>query len=140
MGEQTGLYVMRVASMLLGMHPQTLHKYERVGLISPARSRTLRRYSDEDIARLRIIKYLVNEMGLNLAGVELALSLRAKLLQLGGLISTMEASEVTPRQLQEAINDMLNDMLNLLGPGVSSTSALSPTVQPYNPQTDNERR
>ena len=54
MGEQgTGVYVMRVACMLSGMHPQTLRKYERAGLLVPSPSKMLRMYSDDDIARLR---------------------------------------------------------------------------------------
>ena len=82
MEETTGVYVMRVASMLSGMHPQTLRKYERAGLLAPSRSNMLRLYSDEDIARLRVIKCLVEETGLNLAGVELALNLRDRLLDM----------------------------------------------------------
>ena len=75
-----GIYVMQVASMLTGMHPQTLRKYERAGFLAPSRSKTLRMYSDEDIARLKTIKYLVDEVGLNLAGVGLALQLQDTLL------------------------------------------------------------
>jgi MerR family transcriptional regulator/heat shock protein HspR len=58
------------------MHPQTLRKYEREGLIAPSRTTgNLRLYSDEDLDRLRQVKYLVNERGLNLAGVQLILEL-----------------------------------------------------------------
>ena len=78
----TGVYVMQVASTLSGMHPQTLRKYERVGFLTPSRSRTLRMYSEEDIARLRLIKRLVDEVGLNLNGVELAFSLQNKILDM----------------------------------------------------------
>ncbi len=76
--EPKGVYVMRIASMLSGMHPQTLRKYERVGLLAPSRSGMLRMYSDDDIALLKMIKYLVEGLGLNLAGVELALNLRSR--------------------------------------------------------------
>ena len=58
------------------MHPQTLRKYERLGLVNPSRSGGMvRYYSDQDINRLRMIKYLVEERGMNLAGVELALEM-----------------------------------------------------------------
>ena len=58
------------------MHPQTLRKYERVGLVRPSRTvGMLRLYSEEDIARLRLIKHLVGDLGLNIAGVQLALEL-----------------------------------------------------------------
>ncbi len=74
-----GVYVMRVASRLSGMHPQTLRKYERVGLLAPTRIGALRMYSDEDIALLKMIKYLIGDLGLNLAGVELAMRMRSGL-------------------------------------------------------------
>lgn len=53
------------------MHPQTLRKYERLGLIQPARTTgSMRRYSREELRRLRLIKHLVDEVGVNLAGVQ----------------------------------------------------------------------
>ena len=70
------LFVISVAARLVEMHPQTLRKYEREGLIAPSRtSGNLRLYSDRDIERLRQVKYLVEHRGLNLAGVQLALEL-----------------------------------------------------------------
>ena len=70
------VFVISVAARLLEMHPQTLRKYEREGLILPSRTDgNLRLYSDRDIERLRQVKYLVEECGLNLAGVQLALQL-----------------------------------------------------------------
>ena len=74
MRESEPLYVISVASRLLKLHPQTLRKYERVGFVAPSRTTgNLRLYSAEDIDRLRQIKHLVEERGVNLAGVELAL-------------------------------------------------------------------
>ncbi len=70
------VFVISVAARLLEMHPQTLRKYEREGLIAPSRTTgNLRLYSDRDIERLRQVKYLVEQRGLNLAGVQLALEL-----------------------------------------------------------------
>lgn len=70
------LFVISVAARLVEMHPQTLRKYEREGLIAPSRTAgNLRLYSDEDIERLRQVKYLVEQRGLNLAGVQLVLEL-----------------------------------------------------------------
>lgn len=70
------LFVISVAARLVEMHPQTLRKYEREGLIAPSRtSGNLRLYSDEDIERLRQVKYLVERRGLNLAGVQLVLEM-----------------------------------------------------------------
>jgi|SRR5690606_22963259 MerR family transcriptional regulator/heat shock protein HspR len=77
------LFVISVAARLVEMHPQTLRKYEREGLIAPSRtSGNLRLYSDEDIERLRQVKYLVETRGLNLAGVQLALELTQSLRKL----------------------------------------------------------
>ena len=65
-----------VAARVLGMHPQTLRKYERLGLVHPSRTvGSMRVYSREEIARLRLIKRLVEELGVNLAGVQQLLSI-----------------------------------------------------------------
>ena len=66
----------------LDMHPQTLRKYERAGFIEPLRMGALRTYSDEDVARLRLIKHFVEGLGLNLSGVQMALSFTNELLEL----------------------------------------------------------
>src|SRR5262245_55848519 len=89
------VFIISVAARLLEMHPQTLRKYEREGLIAPSRtSGNLRLYSDSDIERLRQVKYLVDDRGLNLAGVQLALELTARLRQLrNGLEAEGGASE-----------------------------------------------
>lgn len=74
------LFVISVAARLVEMHPQTLRKYEREGLVAPSRtSGNLRLYSDSDIEQLRQVKYLVEQRGLNLAGVQLALELTREL-------------------------------------------------------------
>ncbi len=58
------LFVISVAARLVQMHPQTLRKYEREGLIAPSRTQgNLRLYSDQDIERLRQVKYLVEDLG-----------------------------------------------------------------------------
>src|SRR5688572_9943352 len=77
------LFVISVAARLVEMHPQTLRKYEREGLVAPSRTTgNLRLYSDRDIERLRQVKYLVEERGLNLAGVQVALDMTQSLLDL----------------------------------------------------------
>ena len=66
---ENALYVISIAAELAGVHPQTLRVYERKGLVQPHRTEgNTRRYSEEDIQRLRRIQALTNE-GLNLAGV-----------------------------------------------------------------------
>jgi MerR family transcriptional regulator, heat shock protein HspR len=74
------LFVISVAARLVKMHPQTLRKYEREGLIAPSRTQgNLRLYSDRDIERLRQVKYLVEDRGLNLAGVQMVLDITRRL-------------------------------------------------------------
>lgn len=111
MENATGVYVMQVASMLSGMHPQTLRKYERAGFLAPSRSNALRMYSDEDIARLKMIKHLVDEGRLNLAGVELALKLRGSILD----IKEELASAGISRRLGERLVRLLDGLLGVLG-------------------------
>jgi len=65
------LLFISMAAELLGMHPQTLRKYERLGLVQPARTMgSMRLYAREELERLRLIKRLVDEQGVNLAGVQ----------------------------------------------------------------------
>ena len=69
-------FVISIAARMVGLHAQTLRYYERVGLIWPSRSVGRQRlYSPADIERLRKIKTFTDEMGLNLAGAEVALKL-----------------------------------------------------------------
>ena len=76
-------YVISVAARLLGMHVQTLRYYERVGLIEPFRSRgNFRLYSEQDIERLREVKRLMEDLGVNLAGAEVILRMRDRLAEL----------------------------------------------------------
>src|SRR5437870_12512464 len=70
------LYLICMAARMLGMHPQTLRKYERLGLVQPTRTiGSMRLYSREELERLRIIKHLVDDGGINLAGLQRMLSI-----------------------------------------------------------------
>jgi len=76
------VFMISLAARLCEMHPQTLRMYERLGLVSPARRNGRNRlYSEEDIARLRQIQRLTQDLGVNLAGVEVILDLLQKLEQ-----------------------------------------------------------
>jgi MerR family transcriptional regulator/heat shock protein HspR len=71
MASDQDLLFISMAAEMLGMHPQTLRKYERLGLIQPSRTiGSMRLYSREELERLRLIKHLVDELGINLAGVQ----------------------------------------------------------------------
>ena len=101
-----GLYVISVAARLLEMHPQTLRKYERVGLVSPSRTvGMLRLYSEEDIVRLRLIKHLVGDLGLNMAGVELSLNMFNQVLKMRSGLDQAEPSDLK-KYLEECLEDM----------------------------------
>jgi MerR family transcriptional regulator/heat shock protein HspR len=112
------LFVISVAARLVEMHPQTLRKYEREGLIAPSRTQgNLRLYSDRDIEQLRQVKYLVEDRGLNLAGVQLALDLTRRL-------RTLRERSEGMRQLSNGtqsassfagIRDELDSVLAMLG-------------------------
>lgn len=104
------LFVISVAARLVEMHPQTLRKYEREGLIAPSRTTgNLRLYSDSDIERLRQVKYLVEQRGLNLAGVQLALELTRQLQSIRQS-ATSQAAELTGDELAGAFDDVLKKL------------------------------
>ena len=76
MGLDHDLYFISVAARMLGMHPQTLRKYERLGLVQPSRTiGSMRLYSRDELERLQVIKRLVDDGGINLAGVQRLLSI-----------------------------------------------------------------
>ena len=76
-------FVISIAARMVGVHAQTLRYYERVGLIWPSRTVGRQRlYSPSDIERLRRIKTFTEEMGMNLAGAEVALKLVERIDQL----------------------------------------------------------
>ncbi|MBI2935254.1 MAG: MerR family transcriptional regulator [Chloroflexi bacterium] len=104
-----GLYVISVASRMLNMHPQTLRKYERLGRVTPYRTLgMLRLYSDEDIVRLRMIKDLVEQRGINLAGVEIALSLARGLLELRqGMSALLRGEEEARVRTEQSLAELL---------------------------------
>ena len=65
------------------LHPQTLRLYERVGLLKPSRSQgNTRLYTDADLERLEVILTLARDMGVNLAGIEIILNMREKMIEM----------------------------------------------------------
>ncbi len=108
--QEQGVYVISVAARIVEMHPQTLRKYERVRLVTPSRTLgMLRLYSNEDIARLRLIKHLVGDLGLNLAGVHLALGLFNHMLAVRGGLDNLEGTS-----LKKYLNDRLDEIFHML--------------------------
>lgn len=73
-------YVISIAARLVGMHQQTLRYYERAGLIEPKRTvGNIRMYSNSDIQRIRQAQRLVDELGVNLAGVEVIIRMNEQM-------------------------------------------------------------
>lgn len=90
-------YVISIAARILGTQTYTLRYYERIGLIEPKRSQgNIRLYSDRDIDLLRRVKALVEDMGVNLAGVEVILRLVQRM---GEMQNEMEKLEFEVKRL-----------------------------------------
>jgi MerR family transcriptional regulator, heat shock protein HspR len=103
------LFVISVAAELAGVHPQTLRIYERKGLVDPARTGGgSRRYSEEDIERLRRIQDLTNE-GLNLAGVKRVIELEDEVERLRAALeqTRVEAREAVDRTHRSYRRDLV---------------------------------
>ena len=110
--QMEGVYIISVAARILDMHPQTLRKYERLGLVRPGRTLgMLRLYSTEDIRKLRLIRHLSDEMGLNLAGVEFALTAVQNLITMRQRLAARLGPEAGKEVTEEL--DLLFRSLNL---------------------------
>src|SRR6201984_3545002 len=76
-------YMISAVAELYKLHPQTLRLYERVGLLKPSRSQgNTRLYTDEDLERLDVILTLARDMGVTLAGIEIILNMREKMVEM----------------------------------------------------------
>ena len=96
---ERAVYVVSVAAELAGMHPQTLRQYDRLGLVSPARTRGRgRRYSHRDVERLRRIQSLSQE-GINLEGIRRILALEARVEELEADNARMRSREAVVQRI-----------------------------------------
>lgn len=85
-------YVISIAARMVGVQTYTLRYYERVGIIEPSRSRgNIRLYSERDIAYLRRVKTLMDDMGVNLAGVEVITRIMQQMLELQNQVQELES-------------------------------------------------
>jgi MerR family transcriptional regulator, heat shock protein HspR len=108
------LIFISMAARMLGMHPQTLRKYERLGLVRPARTiGSMRLYSADEIERLRFIKRLVEDLGINLAGVQQLLEIAEVMRRIQPLMQEdgLSRNELRRKLLREL--GRLNQMLGL---------------------------
>ncbi|HEX6973767.1 MAG TPA: MerR family transcriptional regulator [Vicinamibacterales bacterium] len=94
------LYFISMAARLLDMHPQTLRKYERLGLVRPSRTiGSTRLYSEDELERLRLIKHLVDEAGVNLAGVQRLLAIAESVQRIRPLVNEESGRPDAKRRL-----------------------------------------
>jgi len=108
------IFFISTASRILGMHPQTLRKYDRLGLVSPNRTvGSMRLYSPKQIERLRLIKILVDKKRINLAGVQQLLSIADSVHRLRDIagLENYSQSNVHRRLLREL--DTLEKLVDL---------------------------
>ena len=109
--EIEGVYVISVAARILEMHPQTLRKYERLGLVNPVRTvGMLRLYSPVDIQKILLIRHLMINLELNLAGVKFALALVENLLGLRELINIRVVDRKTKLMLDQEISQLFRNL------------------------------
>jgi MerR family transcriptional regulator/heat shock protein HspR len=112
MGLQDDLYFISMAARMLGMHPQTLRKYERLGLVQPSRTiGSMRLYSRDELERLRVIKRLVDDGGINLAGVQRLLSIAEVVQRMRPL---MHDEPLTPRDTRR-LSQEFDELMRMLG-------------------------
>ncbi|HUV75368.1 MAG TPA: MerR family transcriptional regulator [Dehalococcoidales bacterium] len=85
-------YVISVTARMLGVQTYTLRYYEKIGIIEPARSRgNIRLYSERDIALLRRAKTLMDDLGVNLAGVEVIMRMAQHMNELQNHMEELES-------------------------------------------------
>jgi MerR family transcriptional regulator, heat shock protein HspR len=100
MAVEHDLYFISMAARLLDMHPQTLRKYERLGLVRPTRTvGSMRVYSREELDRLKLIKYFVDQEGVNLAGVQRLLDIAEAVQRLRPLMQESTTKPEARRRL-----------------------------------------
>lgn len=92
-------YTISVVARMVDLHPQTLRNYEQLGLVKPQRSEgNIRLYSDHEVERLRKINRLTQELGINLAGVEVILNMADQIETLQVQIEQLESQLIIQAQ------------------------------------------
>ena len=111
-------YMISSVAEQYGVHPQTLRLYEREGLLKPSRSDgNTRLYTDDDLERLEVILHLTRDLGVNLAGVEIILNMRAK----------MEAMQ---QQIEEFVQHLNLELANRpVPPATADRNSLIPVAR-----------
>jgi MerR family transcriptional regulator/heat shock protein HspR len=90
--EREPRYVISIAARMVGVRVHTLRYYEKIGIIEPSRSQgNIRLYSESDIAQLRRVKTLMDDLGVNLAGVEVIIRMVQRMLELQNQVQELES-------------------------------------------------
>ena len=114
MGIDQDLYLISMAARMLGMHPQTLRKYERLGLVQPTRTiGSMRLYSREELNRLKVIKRMVDDGGINLAGVQKLLSIAEIVTRIRPLVTT--SRDESAREVRRRLAQEIDELARMLG-------------------------
>jgi MerR family transcriptional regulator/heat shock protein HspR len=114
MGLEQDLYLISMAARMLGMHPQTLRKYERLGLVQPTRTiGSMRLYSRDELDRLKVIKRLVDDGGINLAGVQRLLSIAEVVTRIRPLVAT--SRDEGARDVRRRLTQEFDELARMLG-------------------------
>lgn len=101
------LFLISVAARMLGMHPQTLRKYERLGLVQPNRTiGSMRLYSRSELERLKLIKRMVDDAGINLAGVHRLLSIAEVFQRMRPLMRDEPPTSRQARRLAQEVDQL----------------------------------
>jgi MerR family transcriptional regulator, heat shock protein HspR len=110
------LHLISSAAELLDMHPQTLRKYERLGLVQPLRTLgSMRVYSTDELERLRLIKFLVDEAGINLAGVQRLLSIAEVAGRLRPLLVEQREQRTANAEFHRRLTSEIDEIFRILG-------------------------
>ena len=116
MGLDQDLYLISMAARMLGMHPQTLRKYERLGLVQPSRTiGSMRLYSRDELERLKVIKRLVDDGGINLAGVQRLLSIAEVVQRIRPLVAVSREDTLSARDARRRLGQELDELMRILG-------------------------
>jgi MerR family transcriptional regulator/heat shock protein HspR len=106
-------YVISVAARMVGIETHTLRYYERIGLLQPYRSKgKIRYYSEADIERLRQIKTLMSDLGINLAGIEVVIRMAEKMTEMQHRMQEMEFEIEQLRQTETGTKGKLKRRVN----------------------------
>ncbi|OMH41342.1 heat shock protein transcriptional repressor HspR [Desulfurobacterium indicum] len=109
--EHTPVYMISVVAKLVGVHPQTLRFYENEGLLKPSRTKgKTRLYSEADLKRLRRIVSLTRDKGVNVAGVELILTIEDELDRLFEMLAQFLDETLKEALIEKLENEQFKEL------------------------------